>query len=588
MITVKNLSLSHGGQTIFDEASFSLTSNARCGLVGPNGTGKTTLLRILAKLDKPDSGTFHQDAQQRIAYLPQHITFDSAQTALEEINSENHFEETSVYARNKKILAGLGFSETLMHAPVHALSTGWKMRLLLAKLLAQDADLYLFDEPTNHLDLPTREWFVSFLRNAPFGFVIVSHDKHVLNALCSTIIEIDQTKTKTYQGNYDRYRAQKVIDQEQQLKAYEQQQKERAKKVATIDRFKAKANKARMAQSMLKKLDAEEMLEAPTQQNAEIHLTFSALPNAPRIILDAQHIEHTFGDNTLFKNVKFTIERGDKLAIFAPNGIGKTTLIKILTDELKLQQGTFNWRDGVRYAVFHQEQTDSMNPKKTIWETVNSTSNKPEKYVHALLGALLFSDDTVDKPLGVLSGGEKVRVKLAQMLMKDANVLILDEPTNHLDIFAQESLLQVLKNYPGTILFVSHDYDFLNGLATKTLELSQTGAILYQGNYESYKSQKALSNHTATESTNTVAPTRIDNKQKSTVKEIRTVDPVMAESSKKLEQAIEKKEREHATLVKKLESTEFHDQHFATLCEKIKQAEQEIRTLTKEWEELIQ
>ncbi len=531
MIHIQDASLSFGPQMLFSDISLTIGQNQRVGVLGRNGTGKSTLLKIIAGQARFDEGTVTLDRHKKIAYMPQEMVILSTKTvfdealsvfeasvaiekekkmleekladgtdtgdlleryaALQEQNSS--FDMAQAQARTEKILKGLGFSLAQYAAPVAELSVGWKMRLVLAKLLLEQADFYLFDEPTNHLDLPAKEWFFDFLKEGRFGFLLVSHDRHYLEQACDYILALESGKAIFFRGNLSDY----LKVREQQLEvlhsAYTKQQKDIARKQATIDRFRASASKAKMAQSMIKQLDKIERIEIEPMLPT-ISLTFPPTTRPGNTVLSVQNVEHSFEGRILFKNVNGTVQRGERVALVAPNGTGKTTLFNLVTGKLKLAQGTIQFGTNVQYAIFEQDQMRALNANNTVYEEVlHAIPDATEAAIRTFLGCFLFSGDTIHKKISVLSGGERNRVAMVKVLLQKANFLLLDEPTNHLDLYAKDVLLQALKAYQGTILFVSHDHSFLQGIATCIWELTPQGIHAYPGTYESYLyAKKAL------------------------------------------------------------------------------------------------
>lgn len=529
MLQVKNLSLSFGQKAIFDKISFNINSDRRIGLIGRNGAGKTTLFKIIAGLSGFDSGSVDVQGGYKISYMAQEVVLLSERSILHEALSafgdlitdfeellelekklgdqkdlhdddlvcrygalqnyliEHGFKEKLV--ETKKILIGLGFGSGDLENSVNSLSVGWKMRLVLAKLLLEKADFYLFDEPINHLDLIAKDWFFQFIKNSNFGFFLICHDSYFLNGLCNQIFDVSNGKIKEYNGNYQDYLEQKSENERQTEQKYVEQQKFLKQRTKTIERFRASATKAKMAQSMLKSLDKVELVEFD-KKSKNINFSFSQVERAGRIVLVCQKLSKSFDDHKIFENISFQLERGVKAAIVAQNGVGKTTLLNLITGKYPLSGGEVSFGQNVKCALFEQDQNRSLNQGKTILQEVEDSCLSSEQRLRAALGSFLFSGDDVHKKISVLSGGEKNRVAMVKVLLQEANFLILDEPTNHLDIESKEILLKVLKSYPGTILFVSHDRNFLNELATDIFELTPNGIGHFVGNYDSFLYQK--------------------------------------------------------------------------------------------------
>lgn len=527
MIKATNLKLIFGSQKIFNNISFDINQEDRVGLVGRNGSGKTTLLKAISDPKVLDAGQISIIKNKKIAYMPQEVVLESSRTIFDEtfstfeilvqlLDQEKHLDELMAsnpsqqvleeYAnlqeklsfydiedlkvKTKEMLLGLGFSEKQLDDSVATLSVGWKMRIVLAKLLLQNADFYLFDEPTNHLDLIAKEWFLSFLKGVHFGFLIICHEKYFLDELCEKILELEQGKATVYTGNYSEFIAQKERNQELLESAFALQQKDLKRQQAIIDRFKASASKAKMAQSMMKKMEKTEKIVLPSSSR-EVNFKFPVPPTSGKVVITAENVSQSFGEKEIFKNVSFEVLAKKKLAIIAPNGGGKTTLFNLISKALPLQAGSINFGYNVEFAIFAQDQNKALTKEQTIIDNIRRLcplSN--EQTIRSFLGAFLFSGDDVLKKVSVLSGGEKNRVGMVSVLLQKSNLLLLDEPTNHLDIPSKEILLKALQEYQGTIIFVSHDRDFVNDLATDILELSPNGSHWYIGNYDEYVYQR--------------------------------------------------------------------------------------------------
>jgi ATP-binding cassette subfamily F protein 3 len=622
MIQAQNLCLSFGNQTIFDHISFIIQTHQRIGLVGANGTGKSTLLKALTGKQLLDSGTVSISKQCKVAYMPQEMVLQSEKTVYEEALStfqelyqalailteleplilENPTEnQLEAYTQAQEIiknlnhenvkkeiihvLSGLGFSEEQQQQPVNTLSVGWKMRVVLAKLLLQKADFYFFDEPTNHLDIVAKDWFLQFLKNSSCGFLLVCHERYFLDMLCTDILELELGKATWYKGNYSAYEHQKELSLEALEKAYEQQQREIARKMATIERFRASASKAKMAQSMLKELEKIERIELPPSPKS-INFHFGSTTRTGKKVLSVENISFSFGTKKIFSNISFDIERGERVALVAPNGTGKTTLFNVVTGIYKPTAGSITLGHNVKHALFAQDQNAVLPLQKTIFEHLCAQCpQKTEQEIRSILGAFLFSNDTIHKKLGVLSGGEKNRVSMVTVLMQDANFLMLDEPTNHLDMQSKEILLKALLGFNGTIFFVSHDHDFINKLATRILELTPSGIESYEGNYNDYLYQKQFrTQHTqhheikSSQTTKTNSATdQLDGKQ---VFELR-------KQLKKLEQSIAKLEETIKTTELRFAELEYGTAEFQKNQTELLALRNNLEKNLNEWEYLL-
>jgi len=604
----------------------------RIGLVGRNSSGKSTLLKAIAGRQPLDDGTIAIAKHANICYLPQEVVLQSPKSILEETCTafafvatlqekkealekllESHsdnvgileeyakvcgelfdYDMDALQAQAKKVLMGLGFKETQFDEPVASLSGGWKMRVVLAKLLLQKADFYLFDEPTNHLDIVAQEWFLQFLKTAPFGFMIVCHDRYFLNELCTSIFELDpalyyalntgeRSTAKMYTGNYATYEIQKEHDLALLESAFKMQQKEIKQKMETIDRFRASASKAKMAQSMLKAVEKIERIELPPKPSS-IHFTFPSIEQPGRIVLAVRNLAQAFEAKQIFRNVQFEVERGKKIALIAPNGVGKTTLFNIIAGKLPVQTGSVELGHNVKTAVFDQDQTASLNLEKTMLENLyDAHPTLHEQKVRAFAGCFLFGADDLQKKVKVLSGGEKNRVGMIKILLQQANVLLLDEPTNHLDIPSKDILLRALQTYQGTIFFVSHDHDFVSKLATDVIELSADGASYYPGNYELYLYRKRQLEQEQQEKGKQKQERAPAKKQESAVSRQSTHKEL-----KKLERTIEKLEKDIARIEQNFEQLVYGTPAFEQAQQQLQQAKRAYESAVAEWEALTE
>lgn len=630
MITASNLCLEFGQLELFKDLSFSIEKNQKIGLVGRNGSGKSTLLKVLSGLQGIDSGKLLIEKNVKIAYFPQEVVLISNRSVIEETLTafgglvdfklefdklHTEFEKESIHCpekierfaflqkelsdndfdqcliETKKMLSMLDFPEENFNKPVGELSVGWKMRIVLAKLLLQKADFYLFDEPTNHLDIVAKDWFLDFLKHANFGFVLISHDRYFLDYLCQYIFDIDRGNLKIYRGNYTTYLEQKTNDDAVLVSQYEAQQRHIKKTMETINRFKAKASKASMAQSMLKNLEKIELIKIESNPPT-IKLNFSNVKRSGDIVLKVSNVNKIFESVELFKNISFDIMRGDKVALIAANGKGKTTLLNLIAGKYPLENGTLKFGHNVEMAFFEQDQELTLNKNRTILEEVESicTTSEMRSRVRGLLGAFLFSGNDVEKKISVLSGGEKNRVAMVKTLLLDANFLILDEPTNHLDIQTKDILLKALNQYPGTILFVSHDRTFVDGLASRILELNPNGIHNYPGNYESFLYHKK---HTELEKS-TNSPSDKSNKKtthipiQSQTTLNKTVSSKEWYEAKKqvgsIERKIEALEKQLIKLNQDFEFLEFGTQDFDKTSKRIVEVKAQIEKMYEEWE----
>lgn len=620
MIIAQSLKLSFGTQEIFDQISFTIQPDQTIGLVGRNGSGKSTLLKVIAGLQPLNDGSLSIQKNKKIAYMPQDVVLNSSLSILEETLSA--FEQLHVYKQEsiileeqislehcppevierygivqqeiadlnpalcevetKKMLHGLGFGNQQFDQPVSQLSTGWKMRIILAKLLLAKADFYLFDEPTNHLDLPTKDWFMQFLKESSFGFLLVCHERYFLDAVCNQILELEHHKATRYTGNYSSYEQQKEHNQELLQRSYEHQQKEIKRKQEIIDKFRA-GTRAKAAQSMMKALDKIERITLPPAPK-DIAVNFPPLPPCSKQVVTVKNLAYGFDNKKLFSHVNFDIERGEKVAIVAPNGAGKTTLFNVLVGKYTQETGTVIFGNNVKFALFDQDQQAVLKLDASIFENIsNSCPTIPDQTIRNFLGAFLFSSDEIQKKVGVLSGGEKNRVGMVRVLLQNANVLFLDEPTNHLDIASKELLLKALKNYQGTIVFVSHDRSFVNNLATRILELSNQTITSYHGNYDNYLNHKNY-----VESLKTTVVLESKNAAISNQKNITPQESVNSYELKKklktIERFIEKTEHELAKIQTSFANLVYGTPEYTVAHEKLMQLNKQYDDLMNQWE----
>jgi ATP-binding cassette subfamily F protein 3 len=512
LLHARGVSLRYGPKILLDEASFALGHHDRVGLIGPNGSGKSTLMKILAGLVEADGGSVQLVRRARAGYLPQEISdlppgsliegvlasvpgrswlesrLASVDAALANATAEDeqielggelaelheelaHHEELYGRHRAEEILSGLGFSQAALSQPASELSGGWKMRAALAALLLQDPELLLLDEPTNHLDVPTLEWFDDFLRRSRKALLLVSHDREFLDRQIDRVLSFEPEGLRSYGGNYERYLELRAAEEEHLHAQAEKQQRRRAQMQAFIERFRAKATKARQVQSRIKLMEKEEVVEV-REERATVRFRFPEAPRSGREVARIEAISKWYGDRIVYRNLSGQILRGDRIAVIGLNGAGKTTLLKLLAEEIAPDEGSITLGHNVIPGYFAQHHTERLNPSRTILDEVHSlVPTEPQSWVRGVLGSFLFSGDEVEKRIGVLSGGERARVALARLLVVPSNFLLMDEPTNHLDLDSSEALIDALTRYQGTLLFVSHNRSFVNGLATQVWEV---------------------------------------------------------------------------------------------------------------------
>jgi ATP-binding cassette subfamily F protein 3 len=517
-----------GSKLLFEDADWLITPDERTALVGANGTGKSTLMKVLAGLDGLDYGSVQRTRGMTIGYLPQDGLALSGRTVFEECLSifeellglekemetlsgalaeldpgsaayaaaadryshiDQRFRAHDGYALDAQVgtvLTGLGFSKTDWGRRTEEFSGGWQMRIALAKLLLQKPSLLLLDEPTNHLDLETRNWLETYLRTYPNGYILISHDRYFLDVTVGKIIEIWNKRLHVYHGNYEKYLQQKAERRAQLEAAYRNQRDQIEHLEAFISRFRYQATKAKQVQSRIKELEKIERIEVPEEEK-EIHFTFPQPSASGRTVVEVAGLSKSYGPKLVLDDVSFTIERGDRIALVGVNGAGKSTLVRLLSGEDAPTRGLLKLGHNVLAEYFAQDQYKVLDASARMLEDISRTAPKvSDTELRSLLGCFLFSGDDVFKPLGVLSGGERNRYALARILVSPANFLLLDEPTNHLDLRAKDVLLEAINSFTGTVIFVSHDRYFIDRLATRVFEVEGGKVHVYPGNYEDY------------------------------------------------------------------------------------------------------
>jgi ATP-binding cassette subfamily F protein 3 len=481
MIQIEDISKAFGPQQVFTKASAFLHPGTRVGLVGPNGSGKTTLLRLISGEEASDGGTIRLPRGLRVGYLPQELEQDPHLGVLEATHRGRYPEHEA-----KRLLSGLGFTPQDFDRPLLSLSGGYRMRVALAHLLLTGPDILLLDEPTNHLDANTQAWFEQFLRHSRSTTLVVSHDTAFLDRMVTHIWEIHQQTIRTYVGNYERYRQMRQAREAQLEAAALAQEREAARVQRFVERFRYKATKARQVQSRLKQLERVQQVERERDPK-RVRFRFPVPTPSGRLVFDLQGIGKSYGRKTVYQDLYFRVERGQRVALLGDNGVGKSTLLKILAGVLSIDHGQRLVGHGVSLHYFAQHQADVLNSAHTVLEALEEVAPRADlPWLRAVAGTFLFSGDEQYKPISVLSGGERSRVALARMLLNPANTLLLDEPTNHLDPASVDVLTDALLDFPGTIVFISHDPVFLTRVATRVVEIDHGVALDYPGDYEYY------------------------------------------------------------------------------------------------------
>lgn len=536
MISVNGMSVGFGGSFLFEDISFLINQKDRVGLAGKNGAGKSTLLKILAGEQKPQKGEVSKPNDCTIGYLPQDMVhnlgktvFDETATAFDEVkkleaaivdithqletrtdyesdaymNLITHLNEAherldiigagSINEKIELTLLGLGFDRKDFTRMTDEFSGGWRMRIELAKILLQKPNVMLLDEPTNHLDIESILWLEDFLKNYYGAVVMVSHDKRFLDNLTTRTIEISMAQIFDYRANYSKYLVLRKDRKEQQEAAARNQQKYIEKTQVLIDKYRAKANKASFAQSLIKKLDKLEIVEVDASDNTSIYFRFPPAARSGKVVVEAVNVKKQYGEKTIFSNVEFMIERGEKIAFVGRNGEGKSTMLKLIVGDQPITDGKITLGHNVNIGYYAQNQTETLDVDATVFDTVDAVAvGEIRKNVRSLLGSFLFSGDDIDKKVKVLSGGEKSRLAMCLLLLEPYNLLVLDEPTNHLDIRSKEVLKNALINYDGSMVIVSHDRDFLQGLTSKVYEFKNGNVKQHIGDITEYLETKRI------------------------------------------------------------------------------------------------
>lgn len=538
MISVDNLTVEFGGFTLFDGVSFVVNKKDRIALVGKNGAGKSTMLKIFAGLQSPTSGAISKPKEVTIGYLPQQMTLTDTRTVREEAETAfdhvRQLEETinrlneelanrtdyesagyqalidrvtslsehyqmmggnNYYAELERTLIGLGFKRSDLDRPTAEFSGGWRMRIELAKLLLRSPDVLLLDEPTNHLDIESIQWLETFIATRANAVILVSHDRAFLDNTTTRTIEIELGRIYDYRAKYSDYVVLRKERREQQLRAYENQQKMIADTEAFIERFRYKATKAVQVQSRIKQLDKVERIEVDEVDTAMLNLKFPPAPRSGSYPVIAEEVAKRYGDHLIFDHVTFTIHRGDKVAFVGKNGEGKSTLVKCIMGEITDYTGKLELGHNVKIGYFAQNQAQLLDENRTVFETIDYVAQGDIRTkIRDILGAFMFGGEASDKKVKVLSGGERTRLAMIRLLLEPVNLLILDEPTNHLDMRSKDVLKDALKAFDGTVIVVSHDREFLDGLVDKVYEFGNQRVVEHLGGIYDFLEKKKMDN----------------------------------------------------------------------------------------------
>jgi len=623
MLSISNLNFYFGSRALYEGANLHIKPKNKIGLIGANGTGKSTLLRLISGEYSPDGGNISKASDCTIGFLNQDLlsyqTDDSIlqvamhaferqlelQQKIDQVihKMETNYEESdidelakyqeefenldgyTIQSKTEEILEGLGFSTEDLQKPLRQFSGGWRMRVILAKLLLQKPSLLLLDEPTNHLDLPSIEWVEKYIQNYEGAIVVVSHDRYFLDRTIDHIAEVSAQKITLYPGNYSYYMEEKALRNEIQKGAFENQQAQIRQTERFIERFKAKASKSRQVQSRVKALDRLEIIEDVIDEKAKVNFKFNFGTQPGRFILFLEHISKAFGDKIILKNTSATINRGDKIALIGANGKGKSTLLRIISGTEKIE-GERRIGHNVIESFYAQHQLESLNVDNTLLDELKETgTNKTEMELRSILGCFLFSGEEVFKKIKVLSGGEKSRVALAKVLISEANFLLLDEPTNHLDMQSVNILIQALQQYEGSYIVVSHDRYFVSHIANKIWYIEDHEIKEYPGSFDEYEEWY---NNTKSKEINTPVPEakskKVDTKPVKVTNTVSNDKKIEQLESKIVDLETKKEELEHE--MANLAQNGALDQ-LANKEKVLIQIKDEIAKLTEQWEELL-
>ncbi len=634
MIEIRNISLSFGERTIFDGINAVINKGDRIGLVGSNGAGKSTLLKILSGIERADDGEIAKPKYASVGYLPQEAIvagarplFDEVESAFENVielrermsrvdsviastdpSAEEYTEaveemgeivhkledaeESKVRSRVETVLQGLGFSMSDMTRPCSEFSGGWQMRIALAKLLLKEPSLLMLDEPTNHLDIESVAWLEDYLDGYSGAVMIVSHDRAFLDALTNRTFHVVKGRLDLYAGNYDFFLKESQARKSQTERAAENQRRSIEKTEKFIERFRYKSSKAAQVQSRIKALDKIERIEVEEEDNSKINFRFPEPKRCGQVVLDVNNVSKSFGAHKVLENVSFKIERGERVALVGVNGAGKSTLVKIIAGALSADSGGFDLGLNVQMSYFAQHQTDELNPSNDVLsEALEVAPMERKGEVRSLLGSFLFSGNDVLKGVGVLSVGEKNRLALVKMLLKEFNFLVLDEPTNHLDMNSKGVLQKALSAYNGTYLIVSHDRAFLDPIVQKVIELSPRGLRIFSGNLSDYV-ERIKGEGKIVLRKKSGGERKISDAKERRVEAAKRRERVskLKKESTKIERQISEAEEDLATVELEMSSPDFFKKgaQCVSVTEHYNALKEHIEVLYKEWESLTE
>lgn len=639
MISANNISVYFGGQELFDKVSFMVNKGDRIGLVGKNGAGKSTLLRILSGEQSPNEGSISTPNDSTLGYLRQDLDFEEGRTVQQEaelafkeikeleekinaINlemSERTDYETEGYmqlitdlnelnerygllggytiqSEMSQVLLGLGFQLDDFSRQTNEFSGGWRMRLELAKILLSKPDVLLLDEPTNHLDIESIVWLESWLKNYSGAVVLVSHDRAFLDAVTNRTIDLILGKANDYKASYSKYVELRKDRQEKQIQSKKNQDKEVKQTKMLIDKFRYKKSKAAFAQSLIKKLDKMEMIEVEQDETASMHFKFPPAPHSGKVTLKVNEVSKSYDELEVLKGIDLLLERGEKIAFVGKNGEGKTTLAKIIVDSIPFE-GQVEYGHQVKVGYYAQNQSELLDENKTIIQVVEDAADEHSRpRVRDMLGSFLFSGDAAQKKIKVLSGGERARVALCKLLLEPVNLLIMDEPTNHLDMVSKDILKNALNNYDGTLIIVSHDRDFLQGLSEKVYEFKDQGIKEYLGDINEFLNAKKVMDFKQFELENkqkASSPKSKDSENKISYQERKQLDKDIKKTSNKvgnLERSVEALEKELKALDAELSQPDRYKElsSQAGFFESYQEKQQQLAQYMSDWEQNLE
>ena len=635
MIQLSAAGKRYGHKLLFENLDWMITPQDRLGLVGANGTGKSTLLKILAGIETLDYGALHRPKTLSAGYLPQdglrlegRTVFEECMTVFADLHEIERELETlthrmgeldpdgpeyaevadrfhhldaefrtrdgyTVDAQVGTVLGGLGFGRSEWSRPTEEFSGGWQMRIALAKLLLAKPDILLLDEPTNHLDLETRNWLEGYLTTYPKAYVVISHDRYFLDVTVKKMVEIWNKSVHFYVGNYEKYLREKQQRRDSLHAAYKNQRDRIDQLEAFINRFRYQATKAKQVQSRIKELEKIERIEIPTEEKT-IHFTFPQPKPSGRIVAEFQGVSKSYGEKKVLAGVEFIIERGDRIALVGVNGAGKSTLIKLLAGTEPLSAGEYRLGHNAEPDYFAQDQYKELDTDARLIDDIGKVAPRTtDTELRSLLGSFLFTEDDVFKRIGVLSGGERNRYALARMLLQPSNFLLLDEPTNHLDLRAKDVLLEALQKFTGTVVFVSHDRYFIDKLATRIFEVADGKVEIFPGNYEDYLWRKEggaekLAEETRREIASSAAPAVVETAKSEPKKRLNPIKlKQITDRCGEVEREIARHEQEIADTETAM-ATFVSAEETQRLADALKEKKSRLQALMSEWEELSQ